>query len=138
MTIENRTLKAGMRLEGTYHKDVYRCTVHEKEGKLVYRLEDEREFTSLSAAGSAITGHACNGWVFWTVTDERAPVAGPAAKPAAKAEAKPAPEPATKKVIKKVPNQKGVPEGQVRWHCYDCGKSFLADSGTSPDTCPLC
>lgn len=38
-----------------------------EEGKVMYRLEDGREFKSPSAAGTAITGKACNGWAFWSV-----------------------------------------------------------------------
>ena len=38
-------------------------------GKLVYRLADGRELGSPSAAGTGITGLACNGWTFWSVGD---------------------------------------------------------------------
>ena len=41
-----------------------------------------------------------------------------------------------KTVCRKVPNQKGVPEGQVRWHCYACRKSFLLPSAQVPAGCP--
>lgn len=38
------------------------------DGRLRYRLADGREFTSPSAAGSAVMGGpACNGWRFWSV-----------------------------------------------------------------------
>jgi|GEM_PF-7116615 len=68
MPIENRNLQPGTRLVGRYHKQPYVCEVVEGEGgKLRYRLEDGREFNSPSAAGMAITGHACDGWVFWSV-----------------------------------------------------------------------
>jgi len=29
-----------------------------------------------------------------------------------------------------------VPEGQVKWHCSSCQKSFLAPAGTEPEACP--
>jgi hypothetical protein len=68
MTIENRNLTPGMTLIGRYHKQEHKCTVIQGEGdKLRYRLEDGREFKSPSAAGMAITGHACDGWHFWSV-----------------------------------------------------------------------
>ena len=35
-----------------------------------------------------------------------------------------------------VPNQKGVPEGQIRWFCRDCGKSFIASAVEMPGVCP--
>jgi hypothetical protein len=35
-----------------------------------------------------------------------------------------------------VPNQKGVPEGQIRWFCRDCGKSFITSAVEIPGICP--
>ena len=67
MPIHDRNLKAGTKLIGKYHKQPYKCEVVEVEGKLRFRLEDGREFKSPSAAGMAITGHPCDGWVFWSV-----------------------------------------------------------------------
>ena len=147
MPIENRNLTKGTKLTGRYHKQSYTCEVVENaEGKLRYRLEDGRELKSPSAAGMAITGHASDGWVFWTVqTEEAAPVvneATPAVEPSQNAEpiAEPAPT-AVKVDLKKtgvflVPNQKGVPEGQIRWFCRDCGKSFIASAVEVPGVCP--
>ena len=66
MSIEDRNLKPGTHLVARYKKQEHQATVIEgEEGGLRYRLEDGREFKSPSAAGSAITGHACNGWAFW-------------------------------------------------------------------------
>ena len=67
MPIHDRNLKAGTKLIGKYHKQPYKCEVIEVEGKLRFRLEDGQEFKSPSAAGMAITGHPCDGWVFWSV-----------------------------------------------------------------------
>ena len=155
MPIENRTLKTGTKLVGRYHKQSYSCEVVENaEGRLCYRLKDGREFKSPSAAGKAITGHSCDGWVFWSLqTGETA------SKPEAEnqiqtestseiatadASQKTEPEPAkdaTKTDPKKtgvflVPNQKGVPEGQIRWFCRECGKSFIASAVEIPGVCP--
>jgi hypothetical protein len=68
MSIEDRNLKPGTTLVARYRKKEYRAdVVAGKEGKVVYRLTDGREFTSPSAAGSAVMGGtACNGWRFWT------------------------------------------------------------------------
>ena len=149
MPIENRNLTKGTKLTGRYHKQSYSCeVVEDAEGKLKYRLQDGREFKSPSAAGMAITGHACDGWVFWSVvTEENAP-----APNAEKQEPAPAAEtkqtvptetaPNANKIDSKktgvflVPNQKGVPEGQIRWFCRDCGKSFITSAVEIPGVCP--
>ena len=165
MPIEDRNLKPGTHLVARYHKQSYSCLVVEGEGgKLRYRLADGREFKSPSAAGMAITGHACDGWVFWSV--ETAPAA-PALQPTESfpVETQPTTEaaettpgdggqpdeasvPATvlapaaeqsgaaKKGFFRTPNQKGVLEGQTRWYCRDCGKSFLATADQTPQACP--
>jgi len=164
MPIENRNLKPGTHLVGRYHKQSHSCEVVEGEGgKLRYRLADGREFKSPSAAGMAITGHACDGWVFWSVeTATAAPAPQPTEDPPAEAhriaetagitpgdgghdEASvpatvPAPaaeqSDAAKKGFFRTPNQKGVPEGQTRWYCQQCGKSFLAAADQTPQACP--
>jgi hypothetical protein len=112
--------------------------VEDAEGKLRYKLEDGREFKSPSAAGMAITGHTCDGWVFWSVqTTKNAPAAG-TKQTVLLTETVPV---ATKTDSKKtgvflVPNQKGVPEGQIRWFCRDCGKSFITSAVEIPGICP--
>ena len=151
MPIENRNLTKGTKLTGRYHKQSYSCEVVENaEGKLRYRLEDGREFKSPSAAGMAITGHACDGWVFWSVQTEETtakpdaekPETAPAAEPNQNAEPVTEPAPTAAKTDPKktgvflVPNQKGVPEGQIRWFCRDCGKSFIASAVEVPGVCP--
>ena len=147
MPIENRNLTKGAKLTGRYHKQSYSCEVVENaEGKLRYKLEDGREFKSPSAAGMAITGHACDGWKFWSLqTEETSTPAEPETK---EQPAEQTPEHATqttpntdKTTSKKtgvflVPNQKGVPEGQIRWFCRDCGKSFIASAVEVPGICP--
>ena len=153
MPIENRNLTKGTKLIGRYHKQSYSCEVVETEGKLKYRLQDGREFKSPSAAGMAITGHACDGWVFWSVQTTETAAQNPenktenesAAETVAAAETNqeqttPAPT-ATKTDGKKTgvfldPNQKGVPEGQIRWFCRECGKSFIASAVEIPGICP--
>ena len=140
MPIENRNLKPGTKLVGRYHKQSYSCEVLEGEGgKLRYCLSDGREFKSPSAAGMAITGHACDGWVFWSVETATATPTPQSTETkdakdkgaTVKEEAGPA-----KKRIFRLPNQKGVPEGKTRWYCHDCGKSFMAATGQKPKTCP--
>jgi len=142
MPIENRNLTKGTKLTGRYHKQTYSCEVVETEGKLRYRLEDGREFKSPSAAGMAITGHSCDGWKLWSLqTEETAPVVETETK---EQPTEQTPEPvqnAAKSDPKKtgvflVPNQKGVPEGQIRWHCRECGKSFIASAVEVPGVCP--
>jgi hypothetical protein len=154
MPIENRNLTKGTKLMGRYHRQSYSCEVVENaEGKLRYLLEDGKEFKSPSAAGKAITGHACDGWVFWTVQTEENATANVKSQESATTETSPAtkteqpkttPEPAQnaaksdpkKSGVFLVPNQKGVPEGQIRWHCRECGKSFNASAVEVPGICP--
>ena len=143
MPIKNRNLTKGTKLVGRYHKQAYSCeVVEDAEGKLRYHLEDGREFKSPSAAGMAITGHACDGWMFWSLQmEETAPA------PETEVKEQPTeqtPEPAQnaaktdgkKTGVFLVPNQKGVPEGQIRWFCRDCGKSFIASAVEVPGICP--
>jgi hypothetical protein len=163
MTIQDRNLKPGTRLVARYHKQQYKCEVVETEGgKLGYRLEDGREFKSPSAAGTAITSKACNGWAFWSLETSPAPTAPEAETASTQTDAvaaitedkkgdgeekkeEPAITPAQPKVelqaakrrFSRVPNQKGVTAGQTRWHCYECGQSFLAPTGRTPEGCPL-
>jgi len=165
MPIKDRNLKPGSHLVARYHKQGYSCEVVEGEGgKLRYRLEDGREFKSPSAAGMAITGHACDGWIFWSVEPSTAAPApqptrsspvktqptGEAAKTAPGEGGQPDEAPAPTTVVApaaeqsdaakngffRTPNQKGVPEGQTRWYCRDCGRSFLAAAGETPEICP--
>jgi hypothetical protein len=131
MSIEDRNLKPGTVLKATYRKKEYRCDVAKGEGdKLVYRVSG-KEYTSPSAAGSAVMGGvACNGWRFWTVEGTEKPKRermtrpeglavehAPKAKsaPKAKAATKPA-KPATKaknppKTTKRAPRPKKVAGG---------------------------
>ena len=67
MAITDRNLSVGTRLYAKYKGKTHTAELVEKVGVKLYRLEDGREFKSPSAAGTAITGKACNGWAFWTV-----------------------------------------------------------------------
>jgi hypothetical protein len=162
MPIENRNLVAGTKLTARYKKQLYTCQVVEGEGgKLRYRLEDGREFKSPSAAGMAITGHACDGWVFWSVETaqtnpevqqaevnqteviqtetKQEPVAVEAAQVVVAEGPVQAPSrqaPKGRKRIFKQPNQMGVPEGMTRWYCYDCSSGFNVPTGQKPEACP--
>ena len=71
MSIENRNLVPGTRLVGRYQKRSYGCTVQQAEDGdgIVFVLEDGRSFTSTSAAATAITGVAQNGWRWWSLAD---------------------------------------------------------------------
>lgn len=155
MAIENRNLKPGTRLAAIYRKQRHTCEVREREaGKRCYRLDDGREFNSLSAAGMAITGTSCNGWSFWSVERnkvtpdiEARPADAPMETVAVRVEgALSSTQPLQALTLKaaathrrrifQVANQKGVPAGQSRWYCHDCGRSYLVPSQNIPDTCP--
>ena len=64
MAIEDRNLATGTKLWARYKGEVHTAEVVDTEGKQAFRLADGREFKSPSAAGTAITGKACNGWAF--------------------------------------------------------------------------
>jgi rubrerythrin len=73
-------------------------------------------------------------------TEEAAPVEAPAKEQPAEQMTEPAQNVAKtdpkKTGVFLVPNQKGVPEGQIRWHCRECGKSFMASAVEVPGVCP--
>jgi len=136
MAIADRDLKVGTKLVATYKKQAHHAQVVEGEGgKLRYRLEDGREFKSLSAAGTAVTGKSCNGWTFWSVEEayDWAEVTDKVEKTEQSEASEPALEPTA---FRRVPNQRGVPEGHVRLYCDSCAKSFSAPTCSNPVSCP--
>jgi hypothetical protein len=127
---------------------------------------DGKEYKSPFSLGTAVTGKACNGWTFWSVDTSDAETEGetatapveaevptpekqvPAAGPPDSAEES---EPEDPKYVpleedvaqpatsgfRRVPNQRGVPEGEVRLYCDACQASFTAPVDQNPETCPL-
>ena len=159
MAIKDRDLSIGTRLVARYKKVAYMAEVVEGEkGKLRYRLEDGREFKSPSAAGSAVMGgNACNGWSFWSLEespaedtpqvgveelheDVQAQEAGGVDdgpdQTADVTQARVEELVPAKRRIFRVPNQQGVPQGETRHYCHDCGKSFTTSSEEPPQVCP--
>jgi hypothetical protein len=122
MPIENRDLHAGTRLVARYKKQEHSATVIEAEGGgLRYRLEDGREFKSLSAAGSAVMGGvACNGWRFWSVAGSE--------------EAKPKQRERRGKKVNPSANLTPLEDG--RWFCSTCQEAFEVEEGVEPTECP--
>ena len=112
MALKDRKLEVGTKLVARYKKEEYRAEVVAGEGdKTLIRLADGREFTSVSAAGSAVMGGvACNGWRFWSL--EGAEEAKPAEAEKPKAERKGS----TKAKAKK--------DGEGKIACGDCGQEF--------------
>jgi hypothetical protein len=163
MPIENRNLEPGTKLIATYKKETYHAlVVASNEGKVLYQLSpyDGREFKSPSSLGTAVTGKACNGWTFWSVDASEAEVAGqPDTAQESPAEEETGPEEPENVTLagdasgeeasqedataqsatpgfRRVPNQRGVPEGEVRLYCDACQASFTAPLGQQLDTCP--
>src|SRR5690349_21835926 len=123
MAITNRELPVGTRLRANYKKQTYTCTVEAgEEGKLTFAVDGKR-YSSPSSAGSAVMGGtACNGWRFWTVGDEDPPVSE--TSEGAK-ETKPTKTRAsTTKLFKRIPGT-GLQEGERRYWCLACQKSFV-------------
>jgi hypothetical protein len=114
MAITDRNLSVGTKLFARFKGQTHTAELVEKEGAKLYRLDDGREFKSPSAAGTAITGKACNGWAFWTVGD-----GSEATKPARteKAESSstitPAPKPETKRRGRKTQTAETPPAGEA-------------------------
>jgi hypothetical protein len=129
MALENRNLEAGTRLVARYKGQTYSAEVVQTEEGLRYRLEDGRDFKSPSSAGSAVMGGtACNGWRFWSLEGQEPAWKEPKGKGKAKG--------SKFRVIKKVANQQGLEEGQVRYWCSACMKSFVVEDGQEPEACP--
>ena len=139
MAIENRDLGPGTKLIAKYKKEEYLAeVVAGEEGKVKYRLADGREFKSPSAAGTAITGKACNGWAFWSLVPDSAQTEPqePESSEGEDSEYTETPEEPPTAGFRRVPNQKGVEEGQVRLYCDACQKSFTTPIDQQPETCP--
>lgn len=127
MPIDNRNLEVGTRLVAKYKGRTHTAEVVQTAEGVRFRLEDGREFKSPSSAGSAVMGGvACNGWRFWSLEGQ---------EPAHK-EPKGKGKRSKFRTIKKLPNQQGLEEGQVRYWCSACMKSFVAEDGQEPEACP--
>ena len=99
-----------------------------------------REFKSLSSAGTAITGVACNGWAFWSlepdgIPNERLEPDNPEGQ-GEDAENAETQDQAPGAGFRRVANQKGVDDGQVRLYCDACKKSFTTHADQLPEACP--
>ena len=103
MAIQDRNLSVRTKLYARYKGQTYRAEVvlnPEATGDrpIAYKVEGKDElFKSPSAAGTAITEKACNGWAFWSVGDgaeNTGPVTSTKARPAEKIT--PAPKPTGK------------------------------------------
>ncbi len=162
MPVENRDLEPGTRLVATYKKETFHALVIAgEEGKVLYRLEDGREFKSPSSLGTAITSKACNGWMFWNVdtvaapetestAEAQAPISEPedtrAETPVSTEDPEPEPtyvaageeftEPGPTPSFRRVPNQQGVSEGEIRLYCAACHASFTTPTEQPAETCP--
>ena len=114
MTIEDRNLKVGTILVARYKGKDYACTVIRTDDGIRYQVAGKGIHRSPSAAGSAVTGAACNGWRFWSVKGSKA------------AEPKPAKAEAT--------GFRPIPGGRA--FCDGCMAAFKVERGTTPTHCP--
>jgi hypothetical protein len=137
MALENRTLPVETRLVARYKGYSYHCVVTSRgDDKVSFTLDcpdhpdlHGKEFKSPSSAGSAVMGGvACNGWRFWSLEGQEPARKEPKGKGKAKG--------SKFRVIKKLPNQQGLEEGQVRYWCSACMKSFVVEDGQEPEACP--
>lgn len=142
-------LEIGQELVAPYKGETYNARVEEVDGKAQVVITKGNAharqgmiFTSLSAAGQALTQKkACQGPRFWHLNDrgsngaalvEKATKVGAPARKPAEPKAK---KPDGFKNISRTPNQKGVEEGQTRWFCSSCMRSFVSEEA-SPQSCP--
>ena len=132
MAIEDRNLTVGTRLVANYRKQAHVCMVERaEEGEAIrFVLEGARKFKSPSSAASAVMGgKAVNGWRFWSVQGAEPTDKEGGERPETQA-AK------SKRLVYRVPNQKGLTEGQSRWFCRACMKSFVIGGDRQPEACP--
>jgi hypothetical protein len=121
MALEDRNLAVGTKLVARYKGKEYTAEVVEAQEGLRYRLEDGKEFKSLSSAGSAVMGgSACNGWRFWSLEGGEEAKPKKAAKKAAKASGN--------------PGFKRLDDG--RYFCDSCMEAFDAPKDVTPVGCP--
>src|SRR6266571_106219 len=106
MAIQDRNLSVGTKLYARYKGQPYTAEVvlnPEATGDrpIAYKVEGKEQlFKSPSAAGTAITGLACNGWAFWSVGDgaeNTGPVTSTKTRPPAKSTITLAPKPQGKR-----------------------------------------
>ena len=126
MPLENRKLEQGTVLTARYRTQDRTCEVMQTEEGLRYRLDDGSEHRSPSSAGKAVTGGACNGWVFWSLAGEEKPKREPKAKAEKPAKAK---EPATKKSAKTKSKKSGKAKSarmasDASYGCGVCPETF--------------
>ena len=133
MPLDKQELAVRMRLVARHKKQAFSATVVATDDGLRIRVTDGREYKSLSAAGSAITGEAVNGWRFWSLDGAAGQATTEEPEPTMEA---PTAGAAKHRVIRRTPNQNAVPGGQVRWFCNACMGGFLAPSGATPEVCP--
>ena len=134
MAITDCNLNVGTQLHAKYKGVTYRAEVvlHPNatgDRPIAYKVEGKDElFKSPSAAGTAITEKACNGWAFWTVGE---PPLATEPEPATEA-AKPAKTRRTKKAAPTSESSEppAIPEGTIGQHangklaCEVCGAEF--------------
>ena len=132
MPIENRNLAVGTKLVAKYKGKQYVCVIEAAESGegVLYALEGGKKHKSPSSAGMEVMGgKAVSGWRFWTVEGD-APASAEAPAPAKK---KTGGKAKTFKLFKRLPGT-GLEEGQNRFWCQACQKSFIT-SETDPEAC---
>ena len=128
MPIENRNLEPGTVLTARYKKEARSCEVVETAEGPRYRLDDGTDHKSPSSAGKAVTGIACNGWVFWSIAGTEKPTREPKEKTEKPAKAKR--EPAAKKAAK------GKAKGSKKAKSAKTASDASYGCGVCPETFP--
>jgi hypothetical protein len=139
MAISDRNLAVGTKLWARYRGELHTAEVVEDpllapgQAAIRYRLANGREFKSPSAAGTAITEKACNGWAFWSTGEPTEKPPKPERTTGAKRTVNAVPKPERKARARK---EREVPRdgnGQVlpiveqvdgSYECGNCAASF--------------
>src|SRR5947208_280657 len=145
MAIQDRNLSVGTQLYARYKGQTHRAEVvlnpnATGDRPIAYKVEGHDElFKSPSAAGTAITQKACNGWAFWSVGDgaeNTGPVTSTKARPAEKIT--PAPKPTGKGRGKKgQPAEPSANDDQGGDEARDDARTTTQDDG-KPVPCAEC
>jgi hypothetical protein len=91
--------------------------------------DDCAALTPAPALYERVCSSLLHGWRFWALADA-ATAPTPATEPSVGASRK------AVRQLMKLPNQKGVPEGEVRWFCSACQRSFSIEGKQTPASCP--
>lgn len=132
MALASRTLQPGERLAANYRGKTHAVDVIESDsGGIAFQLDTGEVFTSMSAAGSRVMGGiSCNGWRFWSRSDDLRP---PRQTAASQSQITRRPKPQPYRNLRPIPSASGTPPA---WWCSACLAPFTQQDPAPPIECP--